>query len=149
MVRPSVQRPPTTQDYMRNIVNEIDILKNEFNKENKTDRDKTKINIAIQVIKTNLLDGGLMRVAQYQPSHYAALKTKVAELLPHDKIYQKIMNIIKKSETKMRTIHNNESQGQGMSSSSNSSRESSNTIGGASTKKRRYKKRKNKTTKKR
>jgi len=84
MVRPSVQRPPTTQYYMDIIVNEIDILKNEFNKD-KSDRNKDKIDIAIQNIKTNLTDRGLMLVAQYQPSHYDALKTKATELLSKKK----------------------------------------------------------------
>lgn len=134
MVRP--QRP-TPEDYVKIMENSINELLEEFNKP-KSSRNIHKINIAIGVIEINLLDIFNLHIAQFEPNHYNTLKQKVNAIkVKNQKTYDKIMKIIKKSETLTGYIRTNDPRQYDSISRSNSTNSSSSrTVAGGSRSKR-------------
>ena len=125
MVRPH-RSEPVPEDYINIIENSINELLEEFNKP-KASQDKYKINIAIEIIRIILLDKFNLRIARFQPNHYTSLKQKVNPIkVKNQKTYDKIMKMIKKSETLTDYIRINDSRQYESSSSSSSSSNSTN-----------------------
>lgn len=138
MVRPH-RSEPVPEDYINIMEKSINELLEEFNKP-KARQDKYKINIAVEVIRINLLDKFNLRIARFQPNHYTLLKQKVDAIkVKNLKKYKQIMKMIKKSETLTDYIRRNdprqyESSSSSSSNSTNSS--SSRTVAGGSRSKR-------------